>query len=61
MFATAKDHFRKPETGMWQHLVELNKNVTPDPRKSFFVGDASGRDSVRLQLRAKSRDAHLSF
>lgn len=46
LFATARDHFRKPGTGMWQRLIELNKDTPPETNKSFFVGDAAGRDGV---------------
>ncbi|KAI9216401.1 polynucleotide kinase 3 phosphatase-domain-containing protein [Blastocladiella britannica] len=50
MFATKKDKFRKPLTGMWDHLV-ANTNADPESGEpvvidytlSFYVGDAAGR------------------
>ena len=44
--ATARDHYRKPRTGMWMELLEdsdLDIGDGPDLHKSFFVGDAAGR------------------
>jgi hypothetical protein len=42
--APGKDGFRKPEAGMWHFLAaRCNGGVAPDPRESFFVGDAAGR------------------
>jgi bifunctional polynucleotide phosphatase/kinase len=41
--ATAKDQFRKPAPGAWAHLVESNGGVQVEMSKSFFVGDAAGR------------------
>jgi len=46
LVATGSDNFRKPRTGMWDHLgSHLNDGVSPDMSKSFFVGDAAGRPS----------------
>lgn len=39
--ATGKDHYRKPEVGMWEKMLEFIPNV--DISKSFYVGDAMGR------------------
>ncbi|KAJ3023950.1 UNVERIFIED_CONTAM: hypothetical protein HDU68_008392 [Siphonaria sp. JEL0065] len=37
-------HFRKPQTGMWEYLINhCNNNIAPDLTKSFYVGDAAGR------------------
>ncbi|CAO2658788.1 Nn.00g065110.m01.CDS01 [Neocucurbitaria sp. VM-36] len=47
--ATARDQYRKPRTGMWQELVDdydLDSPDAVDLAKSFFVGDAGGRDAV---------------
>jgi DNA 3'-phosphatase len=41
--ATAKDEFRKPAPGAWAHFVECNGGVKVNKSKSFFVGDAAGR------------------
>lgn len=43
--ATARDHYRKPRTGMWTELLEdLDFRLKePDFKASFFVGDAGGR------------------
>uniref|UniRef100_A0A3P9LVP5 Polynucleotide kinase 3'-phosphatase n=1 Tax=Oryzias latipes TaxID=8090 RepID=A0A3P9LVP5_ORYLA len=36
--------YRKPVTGMWDHLCEkANGGVTVDLKQSFYVGDAAGR------------------
>ena len=44
--STKKDHCRKPQTGMWDHLQTKMKNMgnsinIPD---SIYVGDAAGRE-----------------
>ncbi|XP_050305522.1 uncharacterized protein F21D5.5 [Anthonomus grandis grandis] len=40
-----KNMYRKPMTGMWDLLVtQKNEDVEVDVSKSFFVGDAAGRD-----------------
>ena len=47
--ATARDHYRKPRTGMWQELLDdhdLDDPASVDLANSFFVGDAGGRDAV---------------
>lgn len=42
--ATAKDGFRKPSTGCWEHYVsKRSAGVAVDLGASFFVGDAAGR------------------
>ncbi len=42
--ATAKDSYRKPETGAWSFFTsQCNGGVVPEVAKSFFVGDAAGR------------------
>ena len=44
--ATSKDKYRKPGVGMWDHLTGLkNGGVTVDLKKSFYVGDAAGREA----------------
>jgi bifunctional polynucleotide phosphatase/kinase len=47
--ATGRDQYRKPRTGMWKELLEdydLDGVDTVDLDKSFFVGDAGGREAV---------------
>jgi bifunctional polynucleotide phosphatase/kinase len=39
--ATARDHYRKPEIGMWE-LANDTYGLEPDLENSFFCGDASG-------------------
>ncbi|KAM9801015.1 bifunctional polynucleotide phosphatase/kinase [Neosynchiropus ocellatus] len=42
--ATGPGVFRKPVTGMWNHLCEqANGGVEVDKTQSFYVGDAAGR------------------
>ncbi|KAM9732885.1 bifunctional polynucleotide phosphatase/kinase [Menidia menidia] len=42
--ATGPGIYRKPVTGMWNHLCEkANDDVTVDKGQSFYVGDAAGR------------------
>eukprot|EP00474_Spongospora_subterranea_P010127 CRZ10585.1 hypothetical protein [Spongospora subterranea] len=44
--ALAKDHYRKPDTGMWDHLqdyLSTEFNATVDVSASIFIGDAAGR------------------
>ncbi|KAJ1517895.1 hypothetical protein HMI55_005115 [Coelomomyces lativittatus] len=51
--ATAKDDYRKPSSGMWEHFLNhCNKISSVDPtahnvdmKNSFFIGDAAGRIS----------------
>lgn len=45
MASTAKDKFRKPCSGMWDHLVKVeNGGMEVDMTSSFYVGDAAGRE-----------------
>ena len=49
MAATTKDIYRKPCTGMWDHLVNFeNGKEEVDIRSSFYVGDAAGREDKWL-------------
>lgn len=42
--APAVNVYRKPVTGMWEHLArKVNGGVTVNLKHSFFVGDAAGR------------------
>lgn len=44
--STEKDLYHKPNVGMWNLLDDIlgEKGVSIDKKKSFFVGDAAGRD-----------------
>ena len=43
--STTKDIYRKPCTGMWEHLLQHeNGSVEIDMKSSFYVGDAAGRE-----------------
>lgn len=47
--ATGRDEYRKPRVGMWRELLDdhdLDIMETVDLEKSFFVGDAGGREAV---------------
>jgi DNA 3'-phosphatase len=47
--ATSRDLYRKPRTGMWRELLDdydLDASESVDHEKSFFVGDAGGREAV---------------
>lgn len=47
--ATGRDEYRKPRVGMWRELLDdhdLNIMETVDLGKSFFVGDAGGREAM---------------
>lgn len=39
-----KKRYRKPRTGMWDTLASKNDRVAIDMSKSFYVGDAAGRE-----------------
>ena len=44
--ATSRDSYRKPCTGMWEHVVQHeNGGVKVEKEVSFFVGDAAGREA----------------
>jgi bifunctional polynucleotide phosphatase/kinase len=47
--ATGRDEYRKPRTGMWGELLDdcdLESIGSVDLERSFFVGDAGGREAV---------------
>lgn len=45
MAACAKDKFRKPCIGMWEHLLKVhNGTMEVDMTTSIYVGDAAGRE-----------------
>ncbi|VVC89329.1 unnamed protein product, partial [Leptidea sinapis] len=45
-FATGKGFYRKPAPGMWNILSkEKNDNILIDMEKSFYCGDAAGRNA----------------
>jgi len=42
--AAATNHWRKPNTTMWDYMIEnLNGGIKPDLPNCIFVGDAAGR------------------
>ena len=41
--ALGKDYFRKPMTGMWDYFTSIY-SVEIDMKKSFYCGDAAGRE-----------------
>jgi len=44
LIAGAENMYRKPNTEMWDYMVtNLNGAVEPDPKISFYCGDAAGR------------------
>ncbi|XP_045477062.1 uncharacterized protein F21D5.5 [Harmonia axyridis] len=52
--ALGKGIYRKPVTGMWNFLSDLkNENVQIDIDKSFYVGDAAGREKDWAPKRKK--------
>ena len=45
LIASDDDEYRKPGVKMWQiHDEKLNKGIIVDKKKSFFCGDAAGRN-----------------
>ncbi|KAK6623979.1 hypothetical protein RUM44_010836 [Polyplax serrata] len=42
--ATGHTIYRKPALGMWEAAMERNDNLEVDRSKSFFCGDAAGRE-----------------
>ncbi|KAF2704765.1 PNK3P-domain-containing protein [Pleomassaria siparia CBS 279.74] len=59
--ATGRDAYRKPRTGMWSEFLEdynLEAADAVDLEKSFFVGDAGGREAVAAGagVAARSKD-----
>jgi len=44
LVAAAENVYRKPNPEMWEYMVaNLNGDVEPDPKFSFYCGDAAGR------------------
>ena len=44
LISTNRDVFRKPCTGMWEHMVQNeNDGIEPDLSCNIYVGDAAGR------------------
>ena len=42
--ACAVNHFRKPNTIMWDYMIEYhNGGIKPDMKRCFYIGDAAGR------------------
>ncbi|CAK9295385.1 unnamed protein product [Gordionus sp. m RMFG-2023] len=53
----SNDYYRKPLIGMWNYLQNnCNDNVTIDRSKSFYVGDAAGRDSYTFMHQTVKKD-----
>ncbi len=42
LMSLRKDHCRKPNTGMWDYLLNRT-NIQVDYQNSFYIGDAAGR------------------
>jgi bifunctional polynucleotide phosphatase/kinase len=60
--ATAKDAFRKPETGAWDFFTRASASVQIDYAKSFYVGDAAGRPNDHSDSdRVFAANARLPF
>lgn len=54
----AKKMYRKPRTGMWDTLVKSkNDGVAIDMTKSFYVGDAAGREKNWAPKRNKDHSS----
>ncbi len=49
LMATAKDHCRKPSTGMWEALCDMRGKGALSVRDSFFIGDAAGAARARAE------------
>ncbi|ALC45460.1 CG9601 [Drosophila busckii] len=53
--------YRKPLTGMWEHLKnEMNDNVEIRVERSFFVGDAAGRPETGKGITKQRKDHSLA-
>ncbi|KAH8354276.1 hypothetical protein KR084_005741 [Drosophila pseudotakahashii] len=53
--------YRKPLTGMWQHLKsEMNEAVEIQEDRSFFVGDAAGRPETGKGVTKQRKDHSLA-
>lgn len=52
--STGDKLFRKPRIGMWNYLqIHKNDDITIDKEKSFFVGDAAGRQEEKAPFKLK--------
>ena len=61
LVATSEDHYRKPNTGMWDYFVKnLNGGVKVNLQKSIYCGDAAGRPKVGNRPKDHS-DVDLKF
>lgn len=59
--AIGNGHYRKPMTGMWEHLkAEMNSNVPVKLERSFFVGDAAGRPETGKGVTKQRKDHSLA-
>jgi bifunctional polynucleotide phosphatase/kinase len=54
--ATDDDHYRKPMIGMWNLFLNLHQNNI-NIKKSFYCGDAAGREDNWIQGRKKDFDS----
>lgn len=60
--AIKDDDFRKPLIGMWSFIeTKILSGSLIDYEKSFFVGDAAGRDEKKPFKKADHSDADLKF
>jgi len=61
--ATGNDRYRKPRTGMWEQLkqeYDLKEAGAIDMDKSFYVGDAAGREHTDKQKDHATSDRDLA-
>lgn len=59
--ATNYSFYRKPCTGMWDALMERNKNMKIDMSKSFYCGDAAGREAGQSHKKKDFSQTDLLF
>ena len=59
--AISRDSYRKPCTGMWEHLVQHENRAVKVEEVSFFVGDAAGREASWMPGGRNNVIYHLSL
>ncbi|KAH8278843.1 hypothetical protein KR018_010298 [Drosophila ironensis] len=59
--AVGDGQYRKPMTGMWEHLKkEMNEGVAIKEERCFFVGDAAGRPETGRGVTKQRKDHSLA-